>query len=425
MTTSYPPDSLATTTTAYPTPTSSTGGYASNASHPPKHQQQSMDGKSGEYSQSGMVEASSPHQQEQQHQQQPPSITTTIPSHQEQSSEQAQNPTDPNSASHFPPGQEVKYNPATPDSNYSLNPQSARSGTFPDSYLSRSAGYPDGSQRYQQGQNNAPNGTAGNMAQPQSPSIMPSNHPGQALQPQQGPPPQAVTNPEIPVDPSIAQSSPTYPPQHHYSPYPTPDSHHMQYQASPMYARPPEYNGAPPYSAPHQPIPYGHVATSVNPYPHTVSAGVRPPGVGIYNPDTSLEQGYAYRPQGGHPLSTVYSFVPIPGTHQQKRPRRRYEEIERMYKCGWNGCEKAYGTLNHLNAHVTMQSHGPKRTPEGRFPLDFQIQQILLKLPLVRVASMSVKSAMMGRRAHYCAEIRSFDFGQITRDGHKLRVFFP
>jgi hypothetical protein len=45
-----------------------------------------------------------------------------------------------------------------------------------------------------------------------------------------------------------------------------------------------------------------------------------------------------------------------------------------MYKCGWNGCEKAYGTLNHLNAHVTMQSHGAKRTPEGElytcfFPL--------------------------------------------------------
>jgi len=69
-------------------------------------------------------------------------------------------------------------------------------------------------------------------------------------------------------------------------------------------------------------------------------------------------------PTGGHPLSTVYSFVPIPGAQQHKRPRRRYEEIERMYKCGWNGCEKAYGTLNHLNAHVTMQSHGAKRTPE-------------------------------------------------------------
>jgi len=69
-----------------------------------------------------------------------------------------------------------------------------------------------------------------------------------------------------------------------------------------------------------------------------------------------------------HPLThqqQVYSFVPIPGAQQHKRPRRRYEEIERMYKCGWNGCEKAYGTLNHLNAHVTMQSHGSKRTPEG------------------------------------------------------------
>lgn len=72
------------------------------------------------------------------------------------------------------------------------------------------------------------------------------------------------------------------------------------------------------------------------------------------------------RAQNPHPLSQVYSFVPIPGAQQHKRPRRRYEEIERMYKCGWQGCEKAYGTLNHLNAHVTMQSHGAKRTPEGK-----------------------------------------------------------
>lgn len=42
-----------------------------------------------------------------------------------------------------------------------------------------------------------------------------------------------------------------------------------------------------------------------------------------------------------------------------------------MYKCGWNGCEKAYGTLNHLNAHVTMQAHGTKRTPEGEFAFLF------------------------------------------------------
>jgi hypothetical protein len=44
-----------------------------------------------------------------------------------------------------------------------------------------------------------------------------------------------------------------------------------------------------------------------------------------------------------------------------------------MYKCGWNGCEKAYGTLNHLNAHVTMQSHGQKRTPEGKLFLRFVV----------------------------------------------------
>lgn len=74
--------------------------------------------------------------------------------------------------------------------------------------------------------------------------------------------------------------------------------------------------------------------------------------------------------QNPHPLSQVYSFVPIPGAQQHKRPRRRYEEIERMYKCGWQGCEKAYGTLNHLNAHVTMQSHGAKRTPEGKYFLE-------------------------------------------------------
>lgn len=31
-------------------------------------------------------------------------------------------------------------------------------------------------------------------------------------------------------------------------------------------------------------------------------------------------------------------------------------------------CQKAYGTLNHLNAHVTMQKHGVKRSPAGERP---------------------------------------------------------
>ncbi|KAJ2918621.1 hypothetical protein MD484_g1731, partial [Candolleomyces efflorescens] len=58
-----------------------------------------------------------------------------------------------------------------------------------------------------------------------------------------------------------------------------------------------------------------------------------------------------------------YSFIALPGNAVKKRPRRRYDEIERLYQCSWPDCSKAYGTLNHLNAHVTMQKHGPKRSP--------------------------------------------------------------
>ncbi|KAF9195056.1 hypothetical protein BGZ50_005277 [Haplosporangium sp. Z 11] len=61
----------------------------------------------------------------------------------------------------------------------------------------------------------------------------------------------------------------------------------------------------------------------------------------------------------------VYSFVPN-GANTKKRPRRRFDEIERLYVCNWTDCEKAYGTLNHLNAHVHMQKHGPKRSPAGK-----------------------------------------------------------
>lgn len=59
----------------------------------------------------------------------------------------------------------------------------------------------------------------------------------------------------------------------------------------------------------------------------------------------------------------TYSFVALPGNAVKKRPRRRYDEIERLYQCSWPDCNKAYGTLNHLNAHVTMQKHGSKRNP--------------------------------------------------------------
>lgn len=70
-------------------------------------------------------------------------------------------------------------------------------------------------------------------------------------------------------------------------------------------------------------------------------------------------------PSGTNPGQRTYAFVSLAGSTIRKRPRRRYDEIERLYSCSFEDCTKAYGTLNHLNAHVTMQKHGPKRNPSG------------------------------------------------------------
>ncbi|BDD58218.1 hypothetical protein MAP00_003513 [Monascus purpureus] len=204
---------------------------------------------------------------------------------------QPQPPPEVRPATQYTPQPEVRSAPIsssnTPQSDYGLNPPpAARSPAYPE-YLARPPQY-----------HHVPNTQAGGAAAA-----------GMA---------QAA-------NPSIAASSPTYPPP--YSPYQPPGHDLAQYQGHPpppqMYARPDWAHAYPP--------------------PH-----------GLPGPYSA-------------PATTVYSFVPIPGAQQHKRPRRRYEEIERMYRCGWNGCEKAYGTLNHLNAHVTMQSHGAKRTPEGMF----------------------------------------------------------
>ncbi|KAF7517527.1 hypothetical protein G7054_g13781 [Neopestalotiopsis clavispora] len=206
---------------------------------------------------------------------------------------------------------------ATPTSEYSVYPPSARSSSFPE-HLQRT--YHPASTH---------GGSSGGMAQtPTSPS-MPTQD-GRNHQPQQ-----VKSNDDIPLDPSLTAPSPTYG-QNQYSPYAAPPQHHDNMQSYPQsgglypQARPDWANYGQPGQV-HHPHMYPPTPTSAAPH--------------------------------GRPAQ-VYSFVPIPGAQQHKRPRRRYEEIERMYKCGWNGCEKAYGTLNHLNAHVTMQSHGQKRTPE-------------------------------------------------------------
>jgi len=284
-------------------PTSPLSPEAKLALHLHGSTHQSMDGGRQEYQQSGL---SSPY--------------TTFPEPQSEGSS-----ADPASAAQYnPQGQDPRAanfsSSATPTSEYGINPSSARSGSFPD-YIQR--------QQYASAQS----ANAGGMAQ--------------------------ATNPSI-----AAATSPTYPPQNQYSPYPPQHEMQPQYQGPPMYR--PEWGAH--YPAHMQ---YGHApASSGPPAPAMVSPVQRPPTVRA-NVISQLRP--TYYTQGGHPLSTVYSFVPIPGAQQHKRPRRRYEEIERMYKCGWDGCEKAYGTLNHLNAHVTMQSHGAKRTPEGEFKISSRL----------------------------------------------------
>ncbi|KAG4417882.1 hypothetical protein IFR04_009019 [Cadophora malorum] len=233
------------------------------------------------------------------------------------------------SAAHYTP--EVRSNnystSATPTSEYGIYPTSARSGSFPEHI-----------QRQYHPSSNHSGSNGGGMAQPTSPSLPLQdgrNHHNTQIKSDQ----------DVPIDPSIAASSPTYP-QHNgqYSPYPQQGDMSHGYPQHPaggaMYTQPrPDWAG---YAGGQHPMHGGYPVSGAQTPTSAAPAGARP----------------------GQQLSQVYSFVPIPGAQQHKRPRRRYEEIERMYKCGWNGCEKAYGTLNHLNAHVTMQSHGQKRTPE-------------------------------------------------------------
>ncbi|ESZ99355.1 hypothetical protein SBOR_0280 [Sclerotinia borealis F-4128] len=267
---------------------------------------------------------------------------------------------DNTSAAQFTPHQEVRSN-----NNYSAVAPPTTSDFGPPFLptLSRPANYPDHIQRtYQSASNHSSN--SGGMAQPTSPSIPLAD--GRSTHQT----PQIKSDQDVPIDPSIAASSPTYPAHGgQHSPYPQQDQMHFNYPAThpggAMYTQPrPDWAGYGAGHAGHAGHP-GHPGHQVHqghaghPGHHPASHNGMNYPVGGPSTASSTSMG---RPQGH--LSQIYSFVPIPGSQQTKRPRRRYEEIDRMYKCGYHGCEKAYGTLNHLNAHVTMQSHGNKRTPE-------------------------------------------------------------
>ena len=143
---------------------------------------------------------------------------------------------------------------ATPSSEYSVNSSSARSATLPQDYLAR--------QQYAQQQSHA---GAGTMAQATSPSM--SLQDGQQNN-HHNPP--HKSNPEVPIDPSIAQSSPTYPP---YSPY-APNHDMSQYQGHPQqgyHPWPQQYAGHPhgmpggPYSSPGTAVSAGGAAATAGP----------------------------------------------------------------------------------------------------------------------------------------------------------------
>jgi hypothetical protein len=180
------------------------------------------------------------------------------------------NSVDQTSAVQYPAGQDYKpsnnfSSSNTPDSSYAIQPQTARSGSFPE-YIQR--GYAEGQPaRYQ----SSAQGNHAAMAQTSSPSLsipdgqQPTGNASQHNKNSDG---------DVPIDPSIAQSSPSYPPPQHYSPYPPQQQQEMQqgYAAHPMYPRPDYYA---------QQMQYGHqVATTGGAQPAMVAHHIpRPPPV--------------------------------------------------------------------------------------------------------------------------------------------------
>ncbi|KAH3672044.1 hypothetical protein WICMUC_004491 [Wickerhamomyces mucosus] len=72
--------------------------------------------------------------------------------------------------------------------------------------------------------------------------------------------------------------------------------------------------------------------------------------VPLQNPQRSNEQNF--------------QAISSPDSFKKKRPRRKANEMIRLYACNYKSCQNSYGTLNHLNAHIQFKKHGQKRKPE-------------------------------------------------------------
>ena len=72
-----------------------------------------------------------------------------------------------------------------------------------------------------------------------------------------------------------------------------------------------------------------------------------------------------------HPVNKTYSFDSLPGGVANNPPHPGCDKNEHLYQCSWTGCTKSYATLLRLNAHITMQRHGNRRTRAGEIHSSF------------------------------------------------------
>ncbi|KAL1918309.1 uncharacterized protein VTP21DRAFT_2969 [Calcarisporiella thermophila] len=168
-----------------------------------------------------------------------------------------------------------------------------------------------------------------------------------------------LTLPILSVDTSLPQSPAgpeSAPPSQH--PPPPPQQQQQQQQQQQPHQPQPQPQQAPPS------LPLFDTRTTV---PTTLPASTAP---STHYPSSNPPMSEMQQQRRSSSCSSEadepqkqWTFISLPGINMRKRPRRRYEEIERNYCCTWPGCTKAYGTLNHLNAHIHMQGHGEKRHP--------------------------------------------------------------
>jgi hypothetical protein len=187
---------------------------------------------------------------------------------------------------------------------------------------------------------------------------------------------------------SIAHSAPQYsrPSSHYYSsypaqtssyPYPSPTISHVKLELpSQQTTRRPSYP-YPARSSSQLSSPQMHSIKAENHYilpSPTEALKVKSPSPAPHSsvslPSFSEFFGNLPPVPSSMPSQSSHSSLPplllpnkAPSQHPSKRPRRKYHQIDRNYSCKFPGCDKSYGALNHLNAHIKSKGHGEKRSP--------------------------------------------------------------